>query len=135
MNWFARRLFDVLCLALLLGALPVSAADNANAVSEARLANATKLLASDEFEGRGVGTDGINKAADFIAAEFKRLGLKTDLFDGGPFQKFSMTIKSELGPKEKNHLVLIGPPEAGQTTPTRLELQLGKSFTPLAVGG
>jgi acetylornithine deacetylase/succinyl-diaminopimelate desuccinylase-like protein len=135
MNLFARRLLDALSIALLLAAGPVSAADNVNIASEARLANAAKLLASDEFEGRGVGTEGINKAADFIAAEFKRLGLKTDLFDDGPFQKFSMTIKSELGPKEKNHLVLVGPPEAGQTDATRLELQLGKSFTPLAVGG
>lgn len=111
------------------------AADNANAASEARLAHAAGLLASDEFEGRGVGTKGIDMAADFIASEFKRLGLKTDLFEGSPFQTFSMTIKSELGPKEKNQLVLLGPPEEGQSEPTRLELQLGKSFTPLAVGG
>lgn len=134
MTRIARCCAFVLSLLLLIGRLSV-AADNANAASEARLNAAVTLLASDGFEGRGVDTDGINKAADFIAGEFKRLGLKTDLFDGGPFQKFEMTIKSELGPKENNHLVLVGPPEDGQTVPTRLELQLGKTFTPLAVGG
>lgn len=123
-----------LLLSLLIGRV-ARAADNANSASEARLATAVNLLASDGFEGRGVDTNGINKAADFIASEFKRLGLKTDLFDGGPFQKFEMTIKSELGPKEQNHLVLVGPPEAGKSAPTRLELQLGKTFTPLAAGG
>lgn len=134
MTWSIPRFASALLLGLLLGRFS-PAADNANAASEARLSAAVTLLSSDGFEGRGVDTDGINKAADFIASEFKRLGLKTDLFDGGPFQKFEMTIKSELGPKENNHLVLVGPPEAGQSAATRLELQLGKTFTPLAVGG
>ncbi|MBN8665577.1 MAG: M20/M25/M40 family metallo-hydrolase [Chitinophagales bacterium] len=34
-------------------------------------------LASDEMMGRRTGTPGIEKAADFIAAEFKKIGLKT----------------------------------------------------------
>lgn len=33
-------------------------------------------LASDEFAGRATGTTGIQKAADFIAAEFQKAGLK-----------------------------------------------------------
>jgi Zn-dependent M28 family amino/carboxypeptidase len=34
-------------------------------------------LASDEMEGRGTGTQGIEKAAQYIEGEFKRIGLKT----------------------------------------------------------
>ncbi len=34
-------------------------------------------LSSDEMQGRKTGTPGIEKAADFIAAEFKTIGLKT----------------------------------------------------------
>ena len=34
-------------------------------------------LASDELEGRGTGTPGIEKAAQYIESEFKRIGLKT----------------------------------------------------------
>jgi hypothetical protein len=123
-----------LLLALLVVAFAGSAlaADAAAERSEARLADAAKLLSSDEYEGRGVGTKGIDKAADFIAERFAKIGLKTDLFDGSPFQKFSITVRSELGPAEQNRLVLGG---AIDGKPQEMALELGKSFTPLAVGG
>jgi hypothetical protein len=119
------------------------------AASEARIAKAAEYLASDELEGRGVGTKGIDKAADFIADEFRRLGLKTELFEGSPFQTFSMTVSSDLGPKENNRLTLVGPPVVKVTDgdaaedaatedadePIKLELELEKSFMTLAVGG
>ena len=109
-------------------------AENLAEASESRLAHAAKVLASDEYEGRGVGTQGIDKAAGFIASEFTRIGLKTDLFDGGPFQKFPMTVSSELGPRENNRLTILGPAQAdGQ--PGRIEFALEKSFIPLAAGG
>ena len=48
-------------------------------------------LASDELEGRGVGTAGLNKAADRIADDFAGLGLKTLPGLEGYFQPFTMT--------------------------------------------
>ena len=45
-------------------------------------------LASDELEGRGPTTKGINKAADYIADEFKKAGLKPGGVDGTYFQPF-----------------------------------------------
>ncbi len=36
-----------------------------------------RVLASDEMKGRRVFTPEIDKAADFIAAEFKKAGLQT----------------------------------------------------------
>ena len=68
-----------------------------------------KYLASDELEGRGVGTKGLDTAAEYLAAEFQKLGLKTDIFDGTPYQTFEVTATTELGPKENNTLTLIGP--------------------------
>jgi hypothetical protein len=35
-----------------------------------------KFLANDSMEGRNTGSDGYRKAADYVAAEFQRLGLK-----------------------------------------------------------
>ena len=53
--------------------------DEATDASDKRLKESVGYLASDELEGRGVGTRGIDKAAEFLAAEFTRLGLKTRL--------------------------------------------------------
>jgi hypothetical protein len=117
---------------LLLAALGVSAADSASE-SEARLRQSVNYLASDELEGRGVGTTGLDQAADYIAAQFKELGLRYDLFNGGPFQEFEISLSPEMGPAEHNRLSLVGP--AGTSGDARrVELQLGKSFTPLALG-
>src|SRR6476619_7397741 len=69
--------------------------DEATTASEKRLKESVTYLASDELEGRGVGTKGLDQAADFLAAEFNKLGLKTDLFDGTPFQKLKITTGDE----------------------------------------
>ncbi len=105
----------------------VRAAENA-AESETRLRENVTYLASDALEGRGVGTEGLDKAAEFIARRFGELGLRTDLYDGTPFQTFAATIGAELGPAERNRLALVGPAE-------RFDLKLSETFTPLATGG
>jgi hypothetical protein len=75
--------------------------------SQARLLNDVKFLASDDLQGRGVGTDGLNKAADFVRAEFAKAGLDVTRVEGDAFQKFSMTSGSELG--TPNTLQFLGP--------------------------
>jgi hypothetical protein len=52
-------------------------------------------------------TKGVNLAADHIAEQFRAIGLKTDLYEGTPFQKFTVTTSSKLGPAEKNTLALV----------------------------
>lgn len=112
--------------------LPTRAtAEDASAV-ESRLSTAAKYLASDELEGRGVGTKGIDLAAEYIAAQFREIGLKTDVCDGSPFQSFKMTIGASMG--ATNELTLVGPPPTSGE-PQRLELKLGEQFNPLAIGG
>ena len=104
------------------------------AESEARLKESVNFLSSDDLEGRGVGTEGLNKAAEFLASQFSQMGLRTDLFDGTPFQKFEVTVTTEMGPAEQNRLTLWGPPIEGDR-PRPTNLTLGKDFTPLATGG
>lgn len=97
------------------------------ATIEARLRSAAEHLASDELEGRGIGTEGLDLAADYIAGQFAELGLKTELFEGEPFQRFNMTTGATLG--EKNEAALVGPRDE------RIELKLEEDFTPLTLGG
>ncbi|MBI3837431.1 MAG: M20/M25/M40 family metallo-hydrolase [Planctomycetia bacterium] len=111
----------------------ISVAAGGDEVVERRLLESVKYLASDELEGRGVGTKGLDLAADFLARQFREAGLKTDLYDGSPFQRFKMTVGASLGPN--NQLALTGPPEAGGKEPQRIELKLGEQFNPLAIGG
>lgn len=52
--------------------------------------NTIETLTSDEYAGRGYVEDGMNKAADFIATEFERLGLQP--IGDSYFQAFEMPI-------------------------------------------
>src|SRR5690606_33406245 len=57
--------------------------------SEITVSSATKhlaILASDEFEGRDTGKPGGLKAAEYIAQEFKKMGLIAPV-NGSYFQK------------------------------------------------
>src|SRR5437868_3450565 len=114
-------------LLLLLIAASVRAAENA-AESESRLRQTVTYLASDSLEGRGVGTSGLDQAADYIADQFKSMGLRTDLFHGTPFQEFEIPLPAEMGPAEHNRLAFVNDGR-------RVELKLGETFNPLALGG
>lgn len=66
--------------------------DPAEIVSDEKLKKYITYLASDELEGRLTGSKGEEKAGDYIANEFKKLGLKP--YDGKSyFQKFNYTIR------------------------------------------
>lgn len=116
-----------LLLVALSGSYLLRALERNAAESQTRLKESVGYLSSDELEGRGVGTEGLNKAAEYLAGEFKKLGLKTELFDGTPFQKFEVTVSTDMGPKEQNVLKLEGP--------EKITLKMGDDFNPLAVGG
>src|SRR5687768_6117599 len=61
------------------------------------LRNAVTYLASDELEGRGLETEGINKAADYIARTMKQAGLKPAPGMKGHFQPFTISTGSSVG--------------------------------------
>ncbi len=69
--------------AAILGAASfLPAAPSAPAISAASLLARTKILASDEFEGRGPGTPGEEKTVNYLEAEFRKLGLAPGNPDG-----------------------------------------------------
>ena len=110
---------------------PAAKPDDA-AVVEKRLADCVRALTADEMEGRGAGTKGLDRAAEFIAAQFTQSGLKSDLLAGSPYQKFNATMAVKLGPN--NRLAFVGPSkEPGK--PERIEMKPGEDYNPLAIGG
>jgi len=112
--------------------LPVMAAETAapapakSLQTETRMRRDITFLASDECEGRGPGTKGIDKAADFIAAEFKKAGLKPGGKNGSYFQPFTLAANVL---DEPAHLTLKGP--QGQ----EIALKQGVQFWPMGLGG
>jgi hypothetical protein len=95
--------------------------------SQTHLLNDIKYLASDELEGRGIGTKGLNKAADYIRDQFKAAGLDVTRVNGGAFQFFKMTTQAVLG--SPNTLKFVGP--EGKT----IELKMDVDFVPCSFGG
>lgn len=118
----------------LAAALPglLQAAEQSVAV-EQRLSEAARYLSSDELQGRGIGTKGLELAAQYIAVQFNEVGLKTDVFEQSPFQPFEVSTGTKLG--AENRLTLLSPPAQKGGEPNRIDLTLGQQFTPLAVSG
>jgi len=85
-----------------------------------RLKKSLTYLASDELEGRGLATEGLNQAADFVAAELKQAGAKPLPGLDGYFQPFTTTISTSLD--ESSKLTLAGE-----------SLKLRETFTPLGI--
>lgn len=72
----------------------VSAQDIDQIINAAEVERIERILSSDEMQGRRAFTPGIDKAADFIAAEFKKAGLQP--VDGKSYlQEFKM-IKTKF---------------------------------------
>lgn len=104
------------------------AAENEKVLSAAatRMQADVTFLADDAQEGRGAGTKGLDRAADFIAKRFEEIGLKPPPGGDGYFQDFTIPGKVDLG--EAQALKVSGPDGFAA------EGKLKESFTPLAVG-
>jgi hypothetical protein len=122
-RWPVLTLFGVLTLTCVRG----SSAESTNRVaeSEARLRRDITFLASDDCEGRGVTTEGIRKAADYIVGEFRKAHLKPGGVDGTYFQPF--TIPGAVL-DEPARFSVRGP--KGQV----VSLKQGTDFYPMALG-
>lgn len=59
-------------------------------IKEKTVRKIEKKLSADDMEGRGTFTPGIDKAADFIAEEFKKAGLTPAEGNNGYFQEFAL---------------------------------------------
>lgn len=121
-----HRMFGLLlAVSLTLGAAVPLWGASAEEV-ETRLLDAVRILASDEFEGRGVGTAGLVKAQHYLGEQFAALGLNTTIAGGDPFQTFEVIDGAEL--QSPNSLELRGP--AGE----RIALEMGKDFQVCSFG-
>jgi Zn-dependent M28 family amino/carboxypeptidase len=96
--------------------------------TEERISRDLSYLAADDREGRGVGTDGIWQAGEYIAKRYQELGFQTELFEKTPFQNFNISGENKVGAAEHNRLVFKK--EGGET----IELKLGSDFSPLSLG-
>jgi hypothetical protein len=92
-----------------------------------RMKQDLQTISSDDYEGRGIGTHGLDMAADYIRKEFEQAGLQVAAVDKGPFQSFEVLDKVELG--SPNELVLIGPDGK------RITAKLDTDFRPLSISG
>ncbi len=95
--------------------------------AKVRLLNDAKFLASDDLEGRGVGTQGLTQASHYIREQFTQAGLNVQTVDGQPFQKFDLITSAKLG--MPNTLELAGP------NGEKFELQMNQDFEVCAFGG
>ena len=68
---------------------------------EERMKRDITFLASDECEGRGPGTKGIDKAAVYIAGQFTQAGLKPGGVKGSFFQPFTIANPSILASRQQ----------------------------------
>jgi aminopeptidase YwaD len=84
-----------------------------------------KYLAGDALQGRGNGTPGLEKAATYIAKEFRSYGLQPYGDHGSYFQKFVVTTGSRLGPGNKLTI------QKGEVSTAAV---LNKDFVPFAIG-
>src|SRR5438132_1358320 len=103
-SWVSR--FGSIFLALLIGCAqpqvaqrPTTAPATYREADEVR--DALTYLASDQLEGRGLETEGIGKAADYIATQFRKDGLRPLPALNGYFQEFPITLSTKIGKETK----------------------------------
>ena len=139
----ARRSLLLAFLACNLAAAGAFALDRAGGATRAAPGTATEAatgfdhdvkgsvqyLASDDLEGRGIGTAGIDKAAEYIAANFRKIGLQTPAGQEDYFQPFKMTTAGRPG--DKTVLKFTG----GEGDDDSTTYDLGDDYIPLSFSG
>ncbi len=113
--------------------------------AEQRIAADLRFLASDDMRGRGPGTDGLDRAAEYIAERWKSLGLDTNIFGELPFQPFKIPGSVSVADPLTNSLRIIvdgyesNDKAVNRSTEKALatrvgDLQLNEDFRPLSLG-
>jgi hypothetical protein len=95
--------------AWLVAAIAISSGCQAQTTAPATLQPASQelarksiqLLSSDDMEGRGIGTNGLESAANYIASYFEGLGLKPPPEQKSYFDPFTYSTVKGVGPKTR----------------------------------
>jgi aminopeptidase YwaD len=104
---------------LIAPAAPIGAKTLIGEISPERYLNHVRFLASDEMKGRGNGTPELEKAGEYIASQFRLLGLKPAGENGSYFQNFEVTTGTEFG--KANALSIDG-----------IDLKVNSDFVPIS---
>lgn len=118
-------LFTVLGFSALVFAQQIPQNESKAEITYKELFDHISYLSSDELAGRFPGTKEIDEAAEYIAQDFKRSGLKP-LFNGNYFQEFEVITGVELGGANNFSYTVNGNTQ---------ELQLNTLFLPLGISG
>ena len=100
-------------LAALMSFLLVGAAPTPPQVDMQRMSDVTKVLASDEFQGRAPGTPGEDKTIPYLIEQFKAAGLEPAGENGGWTQTVPMIHTQLKAP------VNVSVTQAGETLPLK----------------
>jgi len=73
--------------------------------SSRRLTEHVQTLASAEYAGRGAGSEGASRAAEYVAGEFERIGLEPGGDDGSYLQRFVVAEGPDGEPWETANVV------------------------------
>jgi hypothetical protein len=75
--------------------------------SAERMMEHVNYLASEELQGRGIGSEGLNKAADYIKSQFEKSGLQPGGEAGSYYQEFTVSGKDEKEVTVKNVIGIL----------------------------
>ncbi|MGH9145223.1 MAG: M28 family peptidase, partial [Vicinamibacterales bacterium] len=120
----ARTARLVAALVLSVGALGIPGRAATQQIESQTYLEHIKFLSSDELQGRGNGTPGLERAAEYIAMQFRAAGLEPGGDDNTYFQKFELVSGLTVG--SSNTVTLNGP--LGSKT-----LRLGSDYEPLSI--
>ena len=108
--------------------VPAVLADSNRAAVVERLRGDIEFFADDAQQGRGVGSEGIERSAQRIIREYERIGLKPAMSDGSWRQTFDIKIGA-VGHSPQTHVTL------NNATGVRHNLTLDHDCQPLMRGG
>lgn len=91
-------------------------------IAEDGILRHVKFLAADELRGRGNGTEGLERAADYVTAQFTAAGLEPGGTNGGWSQPFELLAGLTVGKENRLTFELGG---------RRVSLSLGETYYPL----
>lgn len=136
----------------------IAESSRVDTAAEQRIAADLRFLASDDMRGRGPETDGLDRAAEYIAECWKTLGLDTNIFGELPFQPFKIPGSVSVADPLTNTLRIIADGSDANNNPLNgstdnatdntadaradtetnikaLDLRLDEDFRPLSLGG
>ena len=115
-----------LLIALVLALAAATRAGGDSGIDADALLGHIKFLASDDLKGRANGTDGLERAGDYVAQQFKAAGLAPGEGANGWFQPFELIAGLNVG--KGNSLTV-------EYQGKKVSFVLGTSYYPLAAPG